>query len=76
MLKNWKILKNQKTLLANSLSALWEELIQKTQAADKQGDMTYVAKAAALCHGIKQKEKELENCCHKITDLEEILNNQ
>ena len=77
MLKNWQIQKKtQKTLFANSLSALQEGLIQETRLVDNQKDMTYVAKAAALCHGIQKKENQLEECCQKITDLEDILKNQ
>lgn len=64
MLKNWQIQKKtQKTLFANSLSALQEGLIQETRLVDNQKDMTYVAKAAALCHRIQKKEEELEECC-------------
>ena len=77
ILKNWQIQKKtQKTLFTNSLSALQEGLIQETLVVDNQKDMTHVAKAAALCHGIQKKETQLEECCQKITDLEDILKNQ
>ena len=76
MLKNWQIQKKtQKTLFVNSSSALQEGLIQETLLVDNQKDMTYVAKAAVLCYAIQKKEKELEECCHKITDLEDTLKN-
>ena len=58
--------------MANSLSALREGLIQKTLAADKQKEMRHVGKAAAFCHGMQEKEKELQEFCQKITDLEDI----
>ena len=76
MLKNWQTQKKQKTLLANSLSALQKGLIQETLAVDKQKNMTLVAKAATLFHGIQQKEKELEQCFQEISDPENILKNQ
>ena len=41
--------KQQKTLLANLLSALRESLIHKTLAADKQKDMTHVVCRQLLC---------------------------
>lgn len=42
----------KKTLLANSISALREGLIQKTLTVNKKKDKTPIGKATALWHGI------------------------
>ena len=66
--------KKQKVELTNSINTLKEGLIKETLAADKTKELASVAKAAAFFHGIKAKEKELEECHKKITELDSILN--
>lgn len=48
--------KTQKTLLANSLSALREALIQETLAVNKQKDMTHVARLPLFVMGSNRRE--------------------
>ena len=43
---------------------------------DQKQNMYCVAKAAALCTGIEEKEKQLEACSAKISQLEDILKQQ
>ena len=67
--------KKQKIDLETSIAALKEGLVKETLAADKTKNMGNLAKAAAFCFDIKEKD-ECDHCCKMITDLEHVLSSQ
>ena len=59
--------KHQKLIIVDAIDTLRKGLILETQNAYQKQDMPCVAKAAALCSSIKEKEKQLEECSAKIS---------
>ena len=68
--------KRRKSIIVDAIDALRKGLILETRNADQKQDMSCVAKAAALCTGVEEKEKQLEECSAKINQLEDILKQQ
>ena len=68
--------KRQKPIIVDAIDALRKGLILEIQNVDQKQDMSCVAKAAALYTGIEEKEKQLEECSAKISQLEDILKQQ
>ena len=62
--------KSQKSIIVDAIDALGKWLILETRNADHKHDISCVAKAAALCTGKKQKEKQLEEYSAKISQLD------
>ena len=58
--------KHQKLIIVDAIDTLRKRLIFETRNVDQKQDMPCVAKAAALCSSIEEKEKQLEECSAKI----------
>ena len=61
--------KHQKSIIVDAIDALRKGLIFETWNVDQKQDMSCVAKAAAFCTGIEEKEKQLEEFSAKISQL-------
>ena len=59
--------KRHKSIIFYAIDALRKGLILETQNVDQKRDVSYVAKAVALCTGVEEKEKQLEECSAKIS---------
>ena len=57
--------KRQKSVIVDAIDALRKGLILEIRNANQKQDMSCVAEAAALCTGLEEKEKQLEECLQK-----------